>query len=759
MKKMYSQLLIFTCILGSLLPNNAIAEDSTAVWSARVWAAASEGDWEVVELLFDTVPTGTSEMLTAFRRDLDAFQLHRVAEQEANAQAHEEAITQMGDFASEGKVMQAMQSAIKAQTLSEDLNSVLYDEDTRKVLKEVEEAITQHGNDGNLLIAQTLAYYLRTFYEDTSRRDLYEQWKKRHEQIAIDAMLLRYYAPVHHHKLWTEQALQRGDDPPDPLQDKTKKLWKERVDDITAFMVIHSLRKAESDHMDNISMSELLSGGLSSIRRLGGIPELAETFPTLGDEARREKWQAMIDTEEESLPHYLQEARGEKLQATSDAEEESPPHYPHDASDHKTLINMLERILAANEESLQLPKTVLLREFGDGAMSKLDRYSAIVWPNEKRQFDQSTEGNFVGVGIVIREGNTGEILVVNPIDGSPAYYGGVIPEDIITHVNGSSTSGWTVNDAVDKITGKRGTSVTLTIKRETEEESLDLMLTRDRIILRSVSGWNKKSISESGKPIWDWYIDPNNHIGYIKLTGFSKSSYADILAAIHDMQEIGEPNGLILDLRYNPGGLLPTARQISNLFIQEGSIVSGENANGDMLFDMRAYENRAYLADWPLVVLINQGSASASEIVSGAVQAHEAGIIVGQRSWGKGSVQTVHNLGADALALVKLTTQFYRLPAIDGKLGRLVHKREGSSDWGVVPDIEVRMSPEQISKSNKLRRDSQMLILGSENEDLPDINDLLSEGLDPQLETALLLLKANALTETFSEFHHASLSE
>ena len=225
------------------------------------------------------------------------------------------------------------------------------------------------------------------------------------------------------------------------------------------------------------------------------------------------------------------------------------------------------------------------------------------------------------------------------------------------------------------------------------------------------------------------------------------------------MQEIGEPNGLILDLRYNPGGLLPTARQISNLFIQEGSIVSGENANGDMLFDMRAYENRAYLADWPLVVLINQGSASASEIVSGAVQAHGAGIIVGQRSWGKGSVQTVHNLGADALALVKLTTQFYRLPAIDGKLGRLVHKREGSSDWGVVPDIEVRMSPEQITKSNELRRDSQMLILGSENEDLPDINDLLSEGLDPQLETALLLLKANALTETFSEFRHASLSE
>ena len=736
MKTMYTQLLVFTCILGSLLPNNAIAEDSTALWSTRVWSAASEGDWELVELLFDTVPSGTSEILTAFRRDLDAFKLHRVTEKEVNALAHEEAITQMHDFASEGKVMQAMRSAIKTQALSDDLNSVLYDEKTRKVLKEVEETITQYADDGNLLIAQTLAYYLRTFYEDTSRRDLYERWKKRHEQIAIDAMLLRYYAPVHHHKLWTEQALLRGDDPPDPLQDKTKELWKERVDEITAFMVIHSLRKAESEHMDHISMSELISGGLGAIRRLGAIPELAETFPNLSDEARREKWQAMIDTEEEALPHSLQHVSG-----------------------HKTLINVLERIFAANEDTLQLPKTVLLREFGDGAMSKLDRYSAIVWPNEKRQFDQSTEGNFVGVGIVIRESDSGEILVVNPIDGSPAYYGGVIPEDIITHVDASSTSGWTVNDAVDKITGKQGTSVTLTIKRETEEESLDLILTRDRIILRSVIGWNKKSISESGEPIWDWYIDPHNHIGYIKLTGFSKSSYADIHTAIREMKEIGQPNGLILDLRYNPGGLLPTARQISNLFIQEGSIVSGENANGDMLFDMRAHENRAYLADWPLVVLINQGSASASEIVSGAVQAHGAGIVVGQRSWGKGSVQTVHNLGRDALALVKLTTQFYRLPSIDGKPGRLVHKREGSSDWGVVPDIEVRMSTEQILKSNELRRDSQMLILSSENEDLPDINDLLTKGLDPQLETALLLLKANALTETLSELRHASLSK
>lgn len=707
---------------------------STEEWSSLVWAAASDGNWKALEQLFDKVPEGSGEVLDSFRNELATYQTHRLEEETANEKALAESIYKMNDYANDDKIMLAMQSAIKAQTLSKDLNTVLYDENAQIVLRKAKVNIEANLNDGNLLVAQTLSFYLRTFYEDTDRRDLYEQWKKKHEEISIDVALLRYYAPIFHHELWTKLSELLGDDPPEPLQEKTKDLWEERVADISSIMVIHSLRKAESEHLAHITWLELLSGGLEAVQRLGALPELSETFPKLNEHLRCEQWQTAIDEEEEMLPHYIRHISGNKV-----------------------LVQLLERLITANDQTLQLPVNVLLREFGDGAMGKLDRYSAIVWPNEKRQFDQATEGNFVGVGIVIRESKTGEILVVNPIDGSPAYYGGVVPEDIITHVNGTPTSGWTVNDAVEKITGKRGTAVTLTIKRETEEEPVDLVLRRDRIILRSVSGWNKKSISQEGDPIWDWYIDPINHIGYIKLTGFSKSTYADVLSAIRSMQEIAQPNGLILDLRHNPGGLLPTARQISNLFIKEGTIVSGENAKGDKLFDMKAHANRAYLSDWPVVVLINQGSASASEIVSGAVQAHNAGIIVGQRSWGKGSVQTVHNLGSDSLALVKLTTQFYRLPEVDGELGRLVHKREGSTDWGVVPDIEVRMSAEQITKSNTLRRDSQMLLYDSDNGELPDINDLLTKGLDPQLETALLLLRANALAEMDSEFRHARL--
>ena len=343
--------------------------------------------------------------------------------------------------------------------------------------------------------------------------------------------------------------------------------------------------------------------------------------------------------------------------------------------------------------------------------------------------------------------------------GAPAYYGGVQPDDIIVAVNGKSSSGWSLNDAVDRITGPKGTTVTLTLRRQDQKNTLDLTLTRDSIKLHSVQGWWKESLDEEGQPKWDWFVDPENKIGYIKLTGFSEESYSDMLSAIREMQADGQPNGLILDLRYNPGGLLPTARRIANLFVSSGTIVSGETASGEELFRMRALPNRSYLSDWPVVILINQGSASASEIVSGCVQAHDAGIIVGQRSWGKGSVQTVHKISQDAN--VKLTTQYYRLPSADDGVtpGRLVHKRRGSNDWGVIPDVEVRMSPDQITKSNSLRQKADMILIGNENNERPNINDLITEGLDPQLETALLILRANAISRMTTDHLQATLDE
>jgi carboxyl-terminal processing protease len=728
-----------TVILAGILSITPFSYGQTvtpAEWSARVWTAASDGQWKVVDSLLGEVPEGEEQTLVDFRTQLDAFRVHRENEEASEITARDTAVEEMNAFMTDGNVVKAMQSAVEAQTLSKNLDDIMFTEDVQAVLSKTQNEIEIQLKEGNILTAQTLLYYLRTFYEGTSRRDLFDSWNDRLEGVALKVSLLRQYAPEHLHSLFVARSEVLGDEPPEAFNEQAKDNWIERVDGIDKNMVVRSLDIASSEHINEVSWGDLIQGGLDSIYTLGNVPVIAETFEYLSNEARRNAWKRAVEEELESYNQYLEHIPGKRV-----------------------LIQTLNRLLEVNEKTIKLPEGVVLREFGDGAMSTLDRYSAIIWPDESRRFEQQTEGRFVGVGIVIKENNKGEILVVKPIEGAPAYEGGVQPDDVIIAVNGKSSSGWSLNDAVDRITGPKGTAVTLTIKRNSLEKPLDILLSRDSIKLHSVQGWWKEGIDNEGQPDWNWFIDEENQIGYIKLTGFSEESYTDMLSAIQEMQRDGQPNGLILDLRYNPGGLLPTARRIANLFVSSGTIVSGETANGEELFRMRALPNRAYLSDWPVVILINQGSASASEIVSGCVQAHDAGIIVGQRSWGKGSVQTVHKISREAN--VKLTTQYYRLPSPNGgeTPGRLVHKQRGSADWGVIPDVEVRMSIDQITKSNELRQKADIILNNGEEDSRPDINELITLGLDPQLETALLILRANALSKMTVDHRQASLNE
>tara|TARA_X000001036_G_scaffold99053_2_gene92103 strand:- start:5615 stop:7831 length:2217 start_codon:yes stop_codon:yes gene_type:complete len=709
-------------------------QQGASEWSTQIWSAASDGNWETVESLLNEVPAGEDPALLSFKSHLETYRDHRISEQAETDSSRTQALAEMNEEFQNENILQAMQLAVKAQTLSKSFDDVMYNEDVQAVLSQAQREIVSLSDNDNILTAQTLLYYLRTFYEGTSRRDLYDRWNDQLEEVGLQVSLLRQYAPKHLHELFVARAELLGDEQPEEFNEQASSNWIERVEDIDKTIVVRALYAAVNEHIRGVEWGELIGGGLRSVRKLGELPVIEETFAKASDKALQEAWLIAVDEEIQSYSLYLEHISGKRA-----------------------LTQLLQRLLAANDAAMQLPQGMILREFGDGAMSKLDKYSTIIWPDESRRFQQQTQGSFVGVGIVIRENTKGEIMVVNPIEGAPAYYGGVQPDDVIVGVNGKAASSWTLNDAVDRITGPRGTAVTMTLKRETEDKPIDITLTRDAIKLHSVQGWWKKSLDEDGSPDWEWFVDKDNSIGYIKLTSFSEESYSDMLSAIREMEEEGHPNGLILDLRYNPGGLLPTARQISNLFVRSGTIVSGEAANGEELFRMRARPNRAYLADIPVVVLINQGSASASEIVSGCIQAHDAGVIVGQRSWGKGSVQTVHQIANEAN--VKLTTQFYRLPSADAGItpGRLVHKRRGSNDWGVVPDVEVSMSPDQITKSNELRRDADMILPGTDLNARPNIQDLISEGLDPQLETALLLLRAQAVSRINADHRQASI--
>jgi carboxyl-terminal processing protease len=358
----------------------------------------------------------------------------------------------------------------------------------------------------------------------------------------------------------------------------------------------------------------------------------------------------------------------------------------------------------------------------------------------------------VGIGILIRHDDRRQIMVVNPLEGSPAARSGVKAGDLIASVDGASTLGWSLNRAVDEITGPIGEEVELKVTREGFDEPIVIMIGRDQIKMRSVNGWWKEELDSNGEPDWNWYIDEDAGIGYVRLTSFNEDSYADFLRALDQMHQERVVNGLILDLRYNPGGLLRSAVEFSNLFVDGGPIVSGENRMEETVWELSAEPGRALLKDIPTVVLVNQGSASASEIVAGALQAHDTAVILGQRSFGKGSVQTVHDLSSPfSQAAVKLTTQYYVLPRVAGaEKGRHVHKRPGADDWGVNPDIEVPMGPEQIEVSLEIRQKADLIaewIAEDEREPRPEVEDLVEEGEDPQLEMALLLLRARALKD------------
>lgn len=292
-----------------------------------------------------------------------------------------------------------------------------------------------------------------------------------------------------------------------------------------------------------------------------------------------------------------------------------------------------------------------------GMLSSLDPHSSYMNPEAYNDMRTTTRGKFGGLGIeVTMEG--GYVKVVSPIDGTPAERAGIQAGDLITHLDGEPVLGLTLSDAVDKMRGAIGTSITLTVLRE-GEEPFDVSITRDEIKIQSVRSEAKENV------------------GYIRITSFSEPTEAELNKAVQEMKkQIGENlAGYVVDLRNNPGGLLDQAVAVSDAFLERGEIVSTRGRHEETAQRFNA-EPGDIAGGQPIVVLINGGSASASEIVAGALQDHRRAILVGTKSFGKGSVQTIIPLGRDGA--MRLTTQRYYTPS-----GRSIQAK------GIEPDIEV----------------------------------------------------------------------
>lgn len=310
----------------------------------------------------------------------------------------------------------------------------------------------------------------------------------------------------------------------------------------------------------------------------------------------------------------------------------------------------------------------------EGLLGQLDPFSVYVPPQRREEFDRMLEGSFKGVGIQLNQTPEGRVEVVTPIDGSPAFKAGVMAGDIILKVNGESVEGLRLPEVVKRISGKLGTEVTLTVRHVTGVEQ-DLTMTRDEIVVPTIKGYGRTPDNA-----WDFYVSHNPRIGFIRLTQFTPETAERLNTIITDLLKDGM-KGLILDLRFNPGGRLDEAVATVDLFIDSGTIVSTKGRNRP---ERTEYATGAgTLPDFPMIILVNEHSASAAEIVAGSLQDNHRALVIGQRTYGKGSVQEVIPLDSNAGEL-KLTVAYYYLPS-----GRLVHRKKDATDWGVEPQIII----------------------------------------------------------------------
>ena len=318
----------------------------------------------------------------------------------------------------------------------------------------------------------------------------------------------------------------------------------------------------------------------------------------------------------------------------------------------------------------------------NGIRNILDPHTTVFAPKDYESLRVSMEGKFGGVGITISLRDN-ILTVISPLSGTPAFKLGIRAGDRIRKIDGKETKGMSLDDAVNKLRGKIGTDVTVAIEREGVPDLMDFTITRAEIIVHAVPYYGM--------------VTPD--IGYIKLATFSDKTTSDVENAIRGLQKQGMKK-LILDMRYNPGGLLNQAIEISELFLKPGNVIVSTRGRTQKT-ESSSRRNPMLKPDVPMVVLVNQGSASAAEIVSGALQDWDRALIVGKTSFGKGSVQTIFPLDNAGNAL-KLTTAFYYLP-----FGRCINKPEnGIKGLKLQEEEDVDDEEKDVAKADSVKKDT-----------------------------------------------------
>jgi carboxyl-terminal processing protease len=598
--------------------------------------------------------------------------------------AYDKAVADLKKLEDNGHEDYALDFANRAQLLSDD-KKAFHDLDWVKKL--IDDGIKHAANYES---ADQWYKAMRLYSDLAAVEPASKEWKEKLKSVTRRVRLLALYAPdalkaIQEADLKERDSVdallnpstQPATKPAEPVaaNDNFKSDWHDALKGVKMRMLISALHDVYKDYFRDVTYHGLMSGGLNGIDAVINTHGLEKTFPGLADAAKKTEFQNYVDDQK-------------KKAAAANAD-----------NDEDLLLTLLsddkDGLLAVNARTVQLPDEVLISEFSEAALETLDPFTNMIWPADVPEFTKATQGEFSGIGVQILPEDNGDLRVVRPLPDSPAERAGIRASDIISKINGKSAKGITSDEAVRNITGPSGTMVNLTV-RSPDGTVKTVDVRREKIKVESVEGYVRK-----GGAKWDYYIDHANKIAYLRITSFSGYTVKELHAAIDSMGN--DVDGIIVDLRANPGGLLQAAIGVCDEFLKEGTIVSThpdrDTGNGPTLATAKDDGNEFTK---PLVVLVNQYSASASEIVSGALKDDKRAILVGERTFGKGSVQQIFGLD-DNTAIIKLTTAHYYLPS-----GRCIHREENSTEWGVDPDVTVEMTPEQMRAAQEARQATEM---------------------------------------------------
>jgi carboxyl-terminal processing protease len=365
----------------------------------------------------------------------------------------------------------------------------------------------------------------------------------------------------------------------------------------------------------------------------------------------------------------------------------------HDHNRYSSILTELMSVVEANYVE-PVDRRTLFEHAMEGMISGLDPYSAYIPPEEYLAFRENIEQKFGGIGILVEiNPQTKRLTVMSPLFGTPAHKAGIQSGDTILAIDGQDTEGMNLRDAVAVMRGDPDTELTLSVLHLGEEEPVELSLKRTIIHTETVLGDKRVPGAK-----WDYHLQEDPRIALLRITSFGDDTAQEIRAAL--TTEDGKPRdfeAVILDLRGDPGGTLGAAVEICDMFIDGGVIVTTRGRDGEVRAAYEATPKMLIPKDIPMAVLVNRYSASASEIVAACLQDHKRAVVIGERTWGKGTVQNVIVLEGGRSA-VRLTTSSYWRPS-----NRNIHrtaKSKESDTWGVLPDegFEVKLTDEELAK-------------------------------------------------------------